>query len=54
MNMNLKDVICTSHDGTKFWKMDECHIRGYTVKYLRIPEEIIETIAEDTRSEYTI
>lgn len=49
MNMNLKDVICTSPDGTQFWKMDECYVRGYTVKYLRIPEEVIETISEDSK-----
>jgi hypothetical protein len=29
-------VICTSRDGDKFWRMPECYIRGSTIKYLRL------------------
>ena len=28
-------VICTSRDGDKFWRMPECYIRGSNIKYLR-------------------
>ena len=35
MNINLREVICTSRDGDKFWRMPECYIRGSTIKYLR-------------------
>merc|ERR1711953_5163 len=41
MNINLREVICTSRDGDRFWRMPECYIRGSTVKYLRIPDEVI-------------
>ncbi len=40
MNMNIRDVICTSRDGDRFWQMTECYIRGNTIKYLRVPEEV--------------
>eukprot|EP01118_Nematostelium_gracile_P018741 TRINITY_DN844_c0_g1_i1.p1 TRINITY_DN844_c0_g1~~TRINITY_DN844_c0_g1_i1.p1 ORF type:complete len:157 (+),score=60.79 TRINITY_DN844_c0_g1_i1:58-528(+) len=46
MNINLKDVIHTSKDGDKFWKVAECYIRGNTIKYLCIPDEIIDRVAD--------
>uniref|UniRef100_A0A2K6EWH5 U6 snRNA-associated Sm-like protein LSm4 n=1 Tax=Propithecus coquereli TaxID=379532 RepID=A0A2K6EWH5_PROCO len=46
-NIYLPEVICTSRDGDKFWRMPECYIRGSTVKYLRIPEEIIDVVEEE-------
>ncbi|XP_038632508.1 U6 snRNA-associated Sm-like protein LSm4 [Scyliorhinus canicula] len=50
MNINLREVICTSRDGDKFWKMPECYIRGSTIKYLRIPDEIIDMAKEEVVS----
>jgi len=47
MNINLREVICTSRDGDRFWRMPECYVRGSTVKYLRIPDEIIDMVKED-------
>ncbi|KAH0949992.1 hypothetical protein HN011_009264 [Eciton burchellii] len=47
MNINLREVICTSRDGDKFWKMPECYVRGSTIKYLRIPDEVIDMVKED-------
>ena len=41
MNMHLKEVICTSKDGDAFWRMPEVYVRGNTVKYLRVPDEIL-------------
>ncbi|EDV28429.1 expressed hypothetical protein [Trichoplax adhaerens] len=40
MNINLREVICTSKDGDRFWKMPECYLRGNMIKYLRIPDEV--------------
>ena len=40
MNINLREVICTSRDGDRFWRMSECYVRGSTIKYLRIPDEV--------------
>ncbi|KAG1928508.1 putative ATP-dependent RNA helicase DDX49, partial [Pimephales promelas] len=61
MNINLREVICTSRvfslpadfdlqDGDKFWRMPECYIRGSTIKYLRIPDEIIDMVKEEVQS----
>ncbi|NWS64040.1 LSM4 protein, partial [Chunga burmeisteri] len=50
MNINLREVICTSRDGDKFWRMPECYIRGSTIKYLRIPDEIIDMVKEEVVS----
>ncbi|XP_059480424.1 U6 snRNA-associated Sm-like protein LSm4 [Neocloeon triangulifer] len=47
MNINLREVICTSRDGDKFWRMPECYIRGSTIKYLRIPDDVIENVKEE-------
>ena len=46
MNINLREVICTSRDGDRFWRMSECYVRGSTIKYLRIPDEVINYISE--------
>lgn len=48
MNVNLREVICTSRDGDHFWKMPECYIRGSTIKYLRIPDEVIDMVKEES------
>jgi len=47
MNICLKDVICTSRDGDRFWKLPEVYIRGNSIKYLRIPDEVIEMVSEE-------
>ncbi|CAH8628325.1 unnamed protein product [Schistosoma guineensis] len=47
MNIHLKEVICTSRDGDRFWKMPECYIRGSIIKYLRIPDDVIDKVKED-------
>lgn len=47
MNISLRDVICTSRDGDKFWRLPECYIRGSTIKYLRIPDEVIDMVKEE-------
>eukprot|EP00798_Chlamydomonas_sp_ICE-L_P026816 gene26817-4410_t len=35
MNMHLREVICTSKDGDKFFRMPEAYLRGNTIKYIR-------------------
>ncbi|KAB5525305.1 hypothetical protein DKX38_023054 [Salix brachista] len=39
-NIHLREVICTSKDGDRFWRMPKCYIRGNTIKYLRVPDEV--------------
>uniref|UniRef100_A0A3B0NES7 U6 snRNA-associated Sm-like protein LSm4 n=1 Tax=Theileria annulata TaxID=5874 RepID=A0A3B0NES7_THEAN len=47
MNMHMVNVVCTSKSGTDFWKLDECFIRGNTVKSLRLPNEVAEIAKEE-------
>jgi U6 snRNA-associated Sm-like protein LSm4 len=47
MNICLRDVICTSRDGDRFWKIPECYIRGNSIKYLRIPDEVLDLVSEE-------
>ncbi|KAL1920785.1 uncharacterized protein VTP21DRAFT_11420 [Calcarisporiella thermophila] len=47
MNLTLREVIQTSADGDRFWRLPECYIRGNTIKYLRVPEEIIDMVREE-------
>eukprot|EP00457_Paulinella_chromatophora_P018601 gb/GEZN01019965.1/.p1 GENE.gb/GEZN01019965.1/~~gb/GEZN01019965.1/.p1 ORF type:complete len:150 (-),score=14.63 gb/GEZN01019965.1/:180-629(-) len=47
MNLHLREVICTSRDGTRFWQIRECFVRGNTIKYLRVPDEVLEKVKED-------
>eukprot|EP00921_Rhytidocystis_pertsovi_P005325 GHVQ01009199.1.p1 GENE.GHVQ01009199.1~~GHVQ01009199.1.p1 ORF type:complete len:138 (+),score=26.66 GHVQ01009199.1:303-716(+) len=49
MNLHMRDVVCTSRDGDRFWKIAECYIRGNNVKYIRLPDEVIDMVKEDTR-----
>eukprot|EP00584_Thalassiosira_punctigera_P001345 CAMPEP_0172528976 /NCGR_PEP_ID=MMETSP1067-20121228/3173_1 /TAXON_ID=265564 ORGANISM="Thalassiosira punctigera, Strain Tpunct2005C2" /NCGR_SAMPLE_ID=MMETSP1067 /ASSEMBLY_ACC=CAM_ASM_000444 /LENGTH=99 /DNA_ID=CAMNT_0013312959 /DNA_START=77 /DNA_END=373 /DNA_ORIENTATION=- len=47
MNINLRDVVCTSKEGDKFWKLNECYIRGSSIKYLRLPDEAVDRVQEE-------
>jgi U6 snRNA-associated Sm-like protein LSm4 len=44
MNLLLTNVVCTSSTGDKFWKLEKAYIRGAMVKYLRIPDQVIEMV----------
>ncbi|KAI8015781.1 hypothetical protein LOK49_LG05G01946 [Camellia lanceoleosa] len=50
MNIHLCDVICTSKDGDRFWRMPECYIRGNTIKYLRVSDKVIDKVQDETKS----
>ncbi|KAI8060079.1 hypothetical protein BC940DRAFT_312924 [Gongronella butleri] len=47
MNLTLREVIQTSPDGDRFWRLSECYVRGNTIKYLNVPEEIVDMVKED-------
>ena len=51
MNMNLRDVICTSKDGDQFWKLPSCYIRGSAIKYLRLPPDLLEKAKDQGANE---
>ncbi|KAJ5078183.1 u6 snRNA-associated sm-like protein lsm4 [Anaeramoeba ignava] len=45
MNLLLEEVICTSKDGDRFWKMKEVYIRGSALRDIRIQKEALEHIS---------
>ncbi|KAJ2290648.1 hypothetical protein IW141_003149 [Coemansia sp. RSA 355] len=47
MNITLREVIQTDSDGDRFWRLSEAYIRGNTIKYLRIPDAVIDKVKED-------
>jgi U6 snRNA-associated Sm-like protein LSm4 len=47
MNITLKEVIFTAATGTEFKRIKEIYLRGNNIKYLRIPETVMEQIAVD-------
>ena len=46
MNIHLTEVICTSKDGDRFWRLPEAYLRGNTIKYIRVPDEVIDKVEE--------
>jgi len=47
MNITLREVYQTNPDGDRFWKLKECYIRGSTIKYLRIPDTLLDSVKEE-------
>ena len=41
------EVICTSKDGDRFWRMANCYVRGNTIKYICVPDEVIGLVQEE-------
>jgi small nuclear ribonucleoprotein (snRNP)-like protein len=50
MNVKLLEVIWTSRDGDRFWKLPEVYIRGNSIKYMTIPNEVLDMVAEEEES----
>lgn len=42
MNMLLKGAVCTSRTAEHFTRCTECYIRGNTIKYVCVPDEVAE------------
>ncbi|KMZ91916.1 U6 snRNA associated Sm-like protein Lsm4 [Plasmodium vivax Mauritania I] len=51
MNLHMKNIICTSKDGDKFWKISECYVRGNSVKYIRVQDQAIDQAIEETNEQ---
>ena len=50
MNVHLREVICTSKDGDRFWRMANCYVRGNTIKYILGPVELDGSSIDDATS----
>ncbi|KAL9072758.1 MAG: hypothetical protein Q9157_004969 [Trypethelium eluteriae] len=51
MNLTLKEVVQTSPEGDKFFKLREAYVRGSNIKYLRVPDEIIDLVKEQQQNQ---
>ncbi|THH18682.1 hypothetical protein EW146_g2342 [Bondarzewia mesenterica] len=47
MNITLREVYQTNAEGDRFWKVKECYIRGSTIKYLRVPDTLLDAVKEE-------
>ncbi|ROT40737.1 Sm-like ribonucleo protein [Sodiomyces alkalinus F11] len=50
MNLTLKEVVQTSPEGDKFVRIPEVYVKGNNIKYLRVPDEIIEIVKENQQN----
>ncbi|KAJ5112642.1 U6 snRNA-associated Sm-like protein LSm4 [Penicillium argentinense] len=51
MNLILREVVQTSPEGDRFFRLPEVYIRGNNIKYLRVPDEIIELVKEQQQNQ---
>ncbi|KAH0024053.1 hypothetical protein KCU78_g5215, partial [Aureobasidium melanogenum] len=51
MNLTLKEVIQTSPEGDRFFRLPECYIRGNNIKYLRMEDEIVDLVKDQQASQ---
>ena len=47
MNVALREVVLTSKDGDRFFHLPEATIRGPSIKYIRIPDNIIDIAQQE-------
>ncbi|KAI1976248.1 RNA processing protein [Ophidiomyces ophidiicola] len=50
MNLTLKEVVQTSPEGDRFFRLPEVYVRGNNIKYLRAPEEVVD-LARDQQQQ---
>ncbi|KAK5944252.1 hypothetical protein PMZ80_003533 [Knufia obscura] len=51
MNLTLKEVVQTNPEGDKFHRLPEVYVRGNNIKYLRVPDEILDSIREKQQNQ---
>ncbi|KEZ41145.1 hypothetical protein SAPIO_CDS7220 [Scedosporium apiospermum] len=51
MNLTLKEVVQSSPEGDKFVRLPEAYVKGNNIKYLRVPDEIIDIVKESQQSQ---
>ncbi|KAH0532293.1 hypothetical protein TsFJ059_001003 [Trichoderma semiorbis] len=51
MNLTLKEVVQTSPEGDKFMRLTEVYVKGNNIKYLRVPDEIIDQVTEQQKGQ---
>ncbi|CAI4210623.1 unnamed protein product [Parascedosporium putredinis] len=51
MNLTLKEVVQSSPEGDKFVRLPEAYVKGNNIKYLRVPDEIIDIVKENQQNQ---
>ncbi|KAF2089735.1 Sm-like ribonucleoprotein [Saccharata proteae CBS 121410] len=51
MNLTLREVTHTSADGERFTALTEAYARGNNIKYLRMPDAVIDKVKEQQQRE---
>ncbi|KAL8740223.1 MAG: hypothetical protein Q9190_007048 [Brigantiaea leucoxantha] len=51
MNLTLKEVVQTSPEGDKFFRLPEVYVRGNNIKYLRVPDEIVDLVKDQQQNQ---
>jgi U6 snRNA-associated Sm-like protein LSm4 len=49
MNIHLQDVILTSSTGDRFFKLKECYIKGSSIKYVRMGDEVMQAAMDSNK-----
>lgn len=47
VDLLLRLLMRCRQDGTRFWRIAECYVRGNNIKFLKMPDEIIDVVQED-------
>ncbi|KAB5571905.1 hypothetical protein GE09DRAFT_912631, partial [Coniochaeta sp. 2T2.1] len=46
MNLTMKEVVQTSPEADKFVRLPEVYVKGNNIKYLRVPDDIIDLVKD--------
>jgi len=49
MNLRLTDVVQTTKDGDRFFKMPEIYIKGNSIKYIRMVDAVMDRAIEEPK-----
>ncbi|EGO59065.1 hypothetical protein NEUTE1DRAFT_116371 [Neurospora tetrasperma FGSC 2508] len=52
MNLTLREVVQTSPEGDKFVRLREVYVKGNNIKYLRVPDDVIDIAREQQHSQH--
>lgn len=52
MNLTLREVVQTSPEGDKFVRLPEVYVKGNNIKYLRVPDDVIDIAREQQHNQH--
>ncbi|TAQ89968.1 hypothetical protein B7494_g1702 [Chlorociboria aeruginascens] len=51
MNLTLKEVIQTSPEGDRFFRLPEVYVKGNNIKFLQMPNEVIDNVKDQQQGQ---